>query len=249
MMQKTTGFIPIFHDKDIFFHFIQKELPLDDQGLYRPLEMMLMPGAEFEIMNIYEKGVCQIKLKDQKKYYLFLDMLDLNFKDLGQIQDEQQILTKLLSFQGCPYVWGSNWILNSDQWCQVESCFSSYPENFIKNMKYLFSGIDCSGLLYAATLGQLPRNTSELIHFGNFIDINGLSNQHICQKVRPLDLLVWKGHVLAFLDENTLIESRKDFGCVIVDAKNRLEEIRQTRIPSSEIGEDRFYVKRWLASS
>lgn len=249
MRQKTTGILPIFHDKNIFYHFNNNQLPFDDQGLYRPLEMMLLPGQEFELMGMDKEGVAQIQTQDNKKYYTFEAMLKLKIGDLGTKRTACQIIENLMAFKGCPYIWGSNWILSPQQVHLMTAQLQGFTNNFIKNISYVFSGLDCSGLLYAATLGYVPRNTVDLVNFGRFISIARSDNKQICRQVRPLDLLVWKGHVLIFLDENTLIESRKDFGCVIVEARARLDEIRQTRAPANQIGEDKFYIKRWVDAS
>lgn len=248
-MQKTNGFIPLFNDENIFNHFNENNLPFDDQGLYRPLEMILFPNTSFEVVNSNGKGVLEIKYNNQKKYYIFEAFLNFrNFFFYPELQP-MQIIERLLAFEGVPYVWGGNWVLENKELLFLSEYFKSNSDNFIKNMSYLFSGVDCSGLLYAACLGKVPRNTSELIHFGDFIHIEGCSDQQICTKVRPLDLLVWKGHVLIFLDETKLIESRGGRGCVVVNAKERLEEIRKTRCPANQLGEDCFYIKRWLQFS
>lgn len=249
MRQKTTGILPIFHDKNIFYHFNSHKLPLDDQGLYRPLEMVLLPDQGFELGQTYKEGISEIKLDHQKKYYTFTKMLDLPTQILKKPVNPSQIIERLITFKGCPYIWGGNWIASEEELLFIEKRCSEYSENFIKNIKHLLSGVDCSGLLYAATLATVPRNTGDLVNFGRFIPIDGADNTRICDQVRPLDLLVWKGHVLIFLDQKTLIESRKDFGCIVVDARTRLDEIRQTRIPSSVLGDNRFYIKRWVEAS
>lgn len=245
MKQKTQSFMPLFHDKNILTHFYDKTLPLDDQGLYRPLEMMLFPGEITEKLDHEGDQVIKVKLENGESFYTFSELALIHQNVQKYPLTENNIMENLLKFNGSPYVWGSNWMLSKDEMRQLEEHLVHHPSSFAGNLKTIFSGVDCSGLLYAACLGQVPRNTSQLVHFGEFVDIDNCSNEQICNKIRPLDLLVWKGHVLIFLDENTLIESRKDFGCVIVDSKNRLDEIRQTRKPSSCLSEQSFFIKRW----
>lgn len=248
-MQKTLGCIPVFHDENIFYHFCEEKLPFDEQGLYRPLEMMLLPESNLKVLESRENGVLKVKTEELEQGYIFKDSLEFSMKCDRVDLKEKNILDNLLSYVGCAYIWGSNWTLSKNQLETLKIHLTKRSENFIKNMQFLFSGLDCSGLLYAATTGQVPRNTSELVHFGKFIEIEGLTNLQICNLVRPLDLIVWKGHVLIFLDEKLVIESRKDYGCLIVDAKTRLEEIRNTRTPANTVGDHKFYIKRWHSDS
>ncbi|HPE85225.1 MAG TPA: hypothetical protein PLO43_03500, partial [Chlamydiales bacterium] len=81
-----------------------------------------------------------------------------------------------------------------------------------------FAGVDCSGLLYEASYGLTPRNTSELISFGE---------ERSLENLQPLDLLVWKGHVVIVLDPYHTIESRLGKGVVITPLADRLSEIER----------------------
>lgn len=248
-MQKTIGCVPVFHDENIFYHFCDEKLPFDEQGLYRPLEMMLLPESNLKVLEVKENGVLKVRTDKLEKGYVFKDSLEFSMKYDRVDLKEKNILDNLLSYVGCSYIWGSNWTLSKNQQEALQVHLKTRSENFIKNMQFLFSGLDCSGLLYASAQGQVPRNTSELVHFGKFIEVEGLSNLQICEKVRPLDLIVWKGHVLVFLDEKSVIESRKDYGCVVIEAQARLEEIRSSRDPANVLGENKFYIKRWYSGS
>lgn len=248
-MQKTLGCVPVFHDENIFYHFCEDKLPFDEQGLYRPLEMMLLPQSNLKVLEVKENGVLKVKTDELEQGYIFQDSLEFSMKYDCLDLKEKNILDNLLSHVGCSYIWGSNWKLSKNELDDLKTRLKNRSENFIKNIQFLFSGLDCSGLLYASVQGQVPRNTSELVHFGKFIEVEGLTNLQICKKVRPLDLIVWKGHVLIFLDETFVIESRKDYGCVIVEAQTRLEEIRNNRAPASSLGDNKFYIKRWYLDS
>lgn len=63
----------------------------------------------------------------------------------------------------------------------------------------------------------------------------------IAKQLKPLDLLVWDGHVVIVLDEKRTIESRgrgkNPGGVEIVETKKRLEEIFKTRKPVNEYGD------------
>ena len=118
------------------------------------------------------------------------------------------------------------------------------------------AGLDCSGLLYEATGGWTPRNTSALVSFGKPVDINGLSADSIAGKIRPLDLIVWQGHLIIVLDHGEVIESRlycdgRKNGVIIKPLKERLHEILSARNPSNSLGakgnvsKKTFVIRRW----
>jgi hypothetical protein len=90
-----------------------------------------------------------------------------------------------------------------------------------------------------------PRNTAELVNFGNRLAIEGLTNIQLLELMKPLDLIVWKGHVVVFLNKNEVIESRNPQGVVITDPIKRLEEIRLTRQPSDVANNQTFVIQRW----
>lgn len=118
------------------------------------------------------------------------------------------------------------------------------------------AGVDCSGLLYEATNGWTPRNTSQLVSFGSAVTIAGNSIHQIAAALKPLDLIVWNGHVLIVLDKSSIIESRLacdqpgNGGVIISPLKQRLAEIMKTRRPADiwPAGHSRqalFVVRRW----
>jgi cell wall-associated NlpC family hydrolase len=119
------------------------------------------------------------------------------------------------------------------------------------------SGLDCSGLLYQATGGWTPRNTSQLVSYGRAVQIAGKRIDEIARLLQPLDLIVWNGHVLIVLDKNRLIESRLECGnqsnggVKTTALRQRLVEIMRTRRPVDRwpiAGSQRdvFVVRRWF---
>jgi cell wall-associated NlpC family hydrolase len=120
------------------------------------------------------------------------------------------------------------------------------------------AGLDCSGLLYQATGGWTPRNTSQLVSFGKAVPVAGKSPEQVVADLEPLDLIVWSGHVVIVLDQNTVIESRLECGkagrggVMTTRLRQRLSEIMRTRRPvdswpSAGKQRDVFVVRRWLA--
>jgi len=134
--------------------------------------------------------------------------------------------------------------------------------------KWILKGVDSSGLLYYATNGYTPRNSSSLVSYGNPVRIAGLKVEEIIQKVEPLDIIVWIGHTGVILnlyssrhkDIECVIESRIDYdehkegfqgGVRIRPLREVLVEIMERRIPVDsydqklEEGKKKFVIRRW----
>ena len=86
---------------------------------------------------------------------------------------------------------------------------------------WTLQGLDCSGLLFEATNGATPRNTSQLLKFGRSLLPS--------EQLKPLDMIIYPGHVLFVRDENTIIESKSPFGVRICSLIQRVKELSQTR--------------------
>ena len=131
----------------------------------------------------------------------------------------QNILHHMESRVGTPYVWGGNWASG------VPEMLLYYPpQKPLDKQTEIFwtmQGLDCSGLLFEATQGATPRNTSHLLQFGRSLSPS--------EPLQPLDMIIYPGHVLFVRDENTIIESKSPFGVRICPLKERMEEISQTR--------------------
>ena len=164
----------------------------------------------------------------------------------------EQVLATLLKSVGAPYVWGGN----------VQEGVPELTHYYFNNVRnsgrelFNLSGLDCSGLLYQATAGWTPRNTSQLISFGQPVTIKGKNVAEIARLLEPLDLIVWDGHVIIVLDRETVIESKLECGkpgnggVVKRHLLLRLREIMRTRKPSDEWpdGEKQrnvFVIRRW----
>jgi cell wall-associated NlpC family hydrolase len=154
-----------------------------------------------------------------------------------------EVQERLLAALGKPYVWGGN--LKDG----VPLLREFYPQ------AEPLIGVDCSGLLYEATDGFTPRNTSALTSFGRAVQVAGLSPERIAQRLQPLDLIVWKGHVMVVLDGDSIIQSV--MGCSGgggVRLGGRLEVIRNLMksrrplddYPQGAAGGKGFVVRRWF---
>lgn len=175
-----------------------------------------------------------------------------------QLPPRQEIIERLISAKGSAYVWGGN--IRSG----IPGMLSLYPpsseiDQMLKE-RWMLKGVDCSGLLYEATGGFTPRNTDVLMDYGNPVLIAGLKAQEIIRKVEPLDLIVWKGHVIIILDRKRAIESRLDYdkkvpGCQggvrIRSLIDVLTEIMKSREAVNDYndeaatGKKKFVIRRW----
>ncbi|MBK8982124.1 MAG: hypothetical protein IPM38_07325 [Ignavibacteria bacterium] len=67
--------------------------------------------------------------------------------------------------------------------------------------------------------------------------------------LKPLDLIVWSGHVIVTLDKNTVIESSPEDGVHRSDLTERLNEVMTERSAvndwASTTGK-RFVIRRWI---
>lgn len=232
-------------------------LPLDAQGLLRSVEFVAFPHSHFKIIQKTGENILQVETAEYPcKYPLFVDRRFLretnNPRERNRcIPSSSEILKSMKNLVGASYVWGGNYAPG------ISELLDYYPpktpiENPILLNTWMLKGVDCSGLLYQATGGSTPRNTSDLVYYGNSLSIAGLSVQQIQSLLRPLDMIVWKGHVIFVMDNMRTIESRKDDGVVISSLANRLNEvmIQQQRVPVNSWNDHsslpkQFVVRRW----
>ncbi|MFH1029368.1 MAG: peptidoglycan endopeptidase, partial [Pseudomonadota bacterium] len=166
------------------------------------------------------------------------------------------ILARLTSAVGTRYLWGSNLRQGIPKMLYFYPPASGQPMDSITRESWTLQGLDCSGLLYEATAGWTPRNTSALVGYGFPLRIAGLDADGIVRIVQPLDLIVWKGHVMIVLDRERLIESRLDCagtagGVAIRKLREALRQLLASRMPLNEYGGSGtpdtkgFVIRRW----
>ena len=231
-------------------------LRLDPCKGVRPIEFIALAGTLFTVEGEQENGgitVYRIASNDypyRSTTGYFVDGRSLKMVS-APVQERQPVLPALAEVQrrlmatlGKPYVWGGN--LKDG----VPLLKEFYPQ------AEPLAGVDCSGLLYQATDGFTPRNTSALTAFGDAVPVAGLSPERIAQKLQPLDLIVWKGHVMIVLDRDSFIESV--MGCEgggngvrltpLREGLRRLMKHRQPMdiYPQGSAGAKAFVVRRWL---
>ena len=249
-------YAPILNTKDfdqVFGGENRNSLSLDAQNLLRALETTALPGTKIEIIQEVKESIVEIKTSEYA--YTGPFFMDLRFllpqekepiSRVCKLPSIPAILKTLQTLVGMQYIWGGN--------CpSIPEMLTFYPpknplEDSIKNI-WTLSGFDCSGLIYYATNGFTPRNTSSWISWGKGIPIEGLLIDQILPLLQPLDALVWKGHVIFILDSLHTIESRVGHGVVLYKIKQRLEEIlyQEQRKPKNAWEEQRpcFLMRRW----
>lgn len=254
--------------KDVFGGTSEKALKADRCGQVRELEYIALPGSVFTILNKIYSGPAEVYQVVTEEYVAPPNVrlyVDSRFMELVQVVPaprirhlplRQEIVAALRDSVGSSYVWGGNipgGVPELEAWF-----FKDAMEEDKKRLT--LSGLDCSGLLYHATGGWTPRNTSQLIAFGQGVEIAGKQSAEIVTMLQPLDLIVWHGHVIIVLDQDTAIESRLvcgkpgNGGVVMTRLSERISGVMRKRRPTnfwpgSNKRQDVFVVRRWHGGS
>jgi hypothetical protein len=245
-----------------------KTLHLDHSGLIREVEFVAIPGTKFRIEESLKQGdrtIYRVTTDDypyptKSGYFLDSRFVRTSSNPLSPrpklLPVKQKVIENLLAAEGSRYVWGGNFRAGIPQLLTFYSpaAKSSIPTATLE--MWQLRGVDCSGLLYEATNGFTPRNTSSLVDYGVPVLIAGLDPSQIVKRVEPLDLIVWSGHVMIVLDRERLIESRlgttgKGGGVLVRPLLEALDEVVKLRVPLDEYkatttnGEKAFVIRRW----
>ncbi|MDX1778742.1 MAG: peptidoglycan endopeptidase [Thermodesulfobacteriota bacterium] len=264
---------PVLNTSDFPFVFGSKDgktLPLDDSGLIREVEFVALPKTVFEIEDaipgtaatIYRITTADYPYPARDGYFIdsrFVKTVNYQPEDrLQKLPPQKVILDNLLSAEGSRYIWGGNYRAGIPEMLTFYPPCTPLSQNVMD--QWILKGLDCSGLLYEATNGCTPRNTSSLITFGKAVPIATLNSEQIIQKLKTLDILVWKGHVIIVIDRDRTIESRLDYdtglkgnqgGVRIRTLKEVLDETLKERIPVNQYADmvakekKKFVVRRW----
>jgi len=254
----TPDFHAVFGGKD------GKTLQKDNCGQLRALEFVALPGTVFSIEAEFKSGkrkIYRVKTSDypypsKRGYFVDAGFVALQSSKPPErattLPTEEKIIASLKKREGSRYVWGGN---KADGIAELLAWYPPGDQALLsqadKNL-WMLAGIDCSGLLYEATGGYTPRNTSALLHFGTGVTIAGKNRQAITASLKPLDLLVWPGHVIIVIDGGNTIESRlvcheADKGVRIRPLAAALSEIMKKRTPADVVhnAREEFVVRRW----
>ncbi|UPU35411.1 C40 family peptidase [Geomonas paludis] len=251
----AASYAPVLNTPDFAGSFSGK-VQLDPCRGVRPIEFIALPGTLFTVEGEQEQnGVKVLRVTSNDYPYpsktgLFIDARFVEpagpaaRERRPHLPEQAEIQKRLLAALGKPYVWGGN-VKDG-----VPLLRRYYPQGDP------LAGVDCSGLLYQATDGFTPRNTSTLTGYGQAVPVAGLSAEAIAGKLKPLDLLVWNGHVMVVLDGDSIIESRmgcggKHSGVMITPKLELVRQIMKTRkpadsFPKGSAGAGSFVVRRWF---
>ena len=204
-----------------FRRVFERMLPYDEKGLVRELEMIAFPGMVFEVIQSMGDHILKVETCSYFAAKLFIDQrfgcLQKNRPPLlkRKLPPVELILKRMKKCVGLPYVWGGNYAAGIPEWKTYYPPGKALSE--IEEAHWCFRGVDCSGLLYEAAEGCVPRNTSEQMKLGVEVSIDSL---------KPLDLFFYPGHVFILLNEDEVIESCLEFGGVtITPLKERLKDL------------------------
>lgn len=192
------------------------DLKKDSQGLIRNLEIILFPGTKLTIKKEVAPYVCEITtLEYPSESPLYIDrrfLLPGSSKTPERekhLPSAASILKSMTSLVGTRYFWGGNW---SEGIAEMQSLYPHFPAPEDQD-DLICKGLDCSGLLYQVTNGFTPRNTSQLVTYGQALASD--------EPLKPLDMMVWRGHVIWALDADSCIESFISKGVIISPLKER----------------------------
>jgi cell wall-associated NlpC family hydrolase len=258
----TPDFATVFGGRD------GRTLHADRCGQIRAMEFVALPGTPFRIEETVNKGNTAIYRVSTDDYPYptttgyFIDSRFVRTSDTPppqrprQLPPREVVIARLLAAQGSRYVWGGNVRAGVPQLLSFYPPTAGAPLPQETRERWELKGVDCSGLLYEATGGYTPRNTSALVDYGAPLPIAGFSPAQILKQVAPLDLIVWQGHVMIILDRDRLIESRLDCsgrqdGVRVRPLREALDELRTNRIPVDDYaaaaarGVKGFVIRRW----
>jgi hypothetical protein len=204
-------------------------IPLNESGHPHHFEFVALEGMQFEVIEEILPHIYQIRWEEYPNARLYVDrrfcrQIPAKSDLAKQPLDACTILAHMEGRVGTPYLWGGNWAAG------VPDMLRYYPPTQPLDPRihrlWTLQGLDCSGLLFEATKGASPRNSSQLLRFGAPILAGAL--------LKPLDMIVYPGHVLFIRDATTTIESRASVGVYIESLEKRMAEIHQQRIFTPE---------------
>lgn len=272
--------VPVFNTPDITEIFklnneYEKKL-MDDCYNMKKLEFIAFSGTVFTVDDTLINNKLKILKVSTNEYPYpskggyFVDSRFVKIKKSKttpskrkiKLPSRKQIIQRLLKMEGQRYTWGGNYY---EGVTKLETFYRFIDNRFNYKVieRLLFKGVDCSGLLYQATDGYTPRNTSKLINYGKGVKVSGLNMDQMIEKVRPLDLILWKGHMMIILDEDRIIDSRIDYdksrsgcqgGVKVYSLNKKLREILATKIALDEPrylkknGKKTFVIRRWYTT-
>jgi hypothetical protein len=239
---------PIYNTPEIPFNYLP--LKKDNQGRLVEVETIAFPGTKFRCLEQVSDNIVRIETTEYPSTVpLYVDSRFLKeaHAETSERQRELPSCDSILAWierrKGLRYFWGGNWETGIPQMLEFYPFLKHAPPQDRDDA--ICRGLDCSGLLHQATNGITPRNTPDLVSFGYDLDLHHLPVKQIQDQVKPLDLLVWKGHVIVVKSPATLIESRIQNGVVATNFTDRFLEVVEMLKEQNKP----FYFRRWHPDS
>lgn len=249
----TPDFNSVFGGSD------KRTLKLTSKNLIGEVEFIALPHTVFVIEDTIMKGsreILKVSTKDYpyhavSGYYIDSRFVEKRFEKPQErrrkLPDKDTIIKKLIAADGAIYVWGGNYSKGIPEMLEFYKPSGTLPNDALK--MWTLKGVDCSGLLYEATGGYTPRNTDSLFSFGISVDVKGLSPDEIAKKLKPLDIIVYKRHVLIVLNSREVIESAISRGVHVKNLLSAVRAVSEIMQPANDYkGDgkgDKFVVRRW----
>jgi len=236
-----------------------RTLKLNAKKLVEEVEFIALPRTVFVIEATSKKGnseILKVTTKDYpyhsaKGYYIDSRFVEKRFEKPQErrkkLPDKDTIIKRLISAENAVYVWGGNYVRGIPEMLEFYKPSETLSDDISK--RWILKGVDCSGLLYEATGGYTPRNTDSFFSFGMPIDVKGLSQDEMAGKLKPLDLIVYKRHVLIVLNSKTVIESTISRGVHVKNLSDAIKSISEKMQPANEYkgngDSHKFFIRRW----
>jgi len=249
-----------------------KTLKLNPKKHVEEVEFIALPGSVFTIEKTVSKGsheILKVKTEDypyekQKGYYIDSRFVEKKVeRPAGRkknLPDKDTIINRLLAAKGAIYVWGGNYVRGIPEMLEFYPVRKKAPSELSNGAdqlsddirdRWILKGVDCSGLLYEATDGYIPRNVESLFNYGSPVDVKGMSPEEIVKKLRPLDIIVYQRHMVIVLSSRDAIESSMAHGVHIISLTGRLDALGKNMIPVDDYkkdeGSDKFVARRWYS--
>lgn len=207
----TKTYTPLFNSRKFLLE-LNANGGICDSFHIRNLETVVFPNTSIKRVGGNEKiaEVLFCPYHETKTFYTTSSFIKTTgFIDNRTLPTKQEMLHKLKNFPKLPYLLGGNIPYPIFMQSHLNS------DVFINRHRKLF-GIDCSGLLYYVANGCVPRNTSQLMHYGKEV-----------KTLLPLDLILYTGHVIIYLGEGNVIESREIDGVIVSKWNERKKTIKK----------------------
>jgi len=244
-------YAPVFNITEIykFLKQLPDDLKTDKRGLLPEIAFIAPPGTNYLLVEkIHDDKYEIVKIRNLASdniYYIDSRFTSQSHKTnkVSSVLTEDDIIINLKAMVGYPYEYGGETATG------IYKLAEMYEISEL-DIKLKPTGLDCSGLIYQATNGLTPRTSTEMIKFGEGLDIEGKDLSEILQLIKPLDIIGYPGHVFIVIDNDNVIEASRKYGVIVQTAEKRLKSLMKNRKPVNDASEkDKnkiFAIRRWF---